>query len=190
MASFILTSGHILRQQSCLLFADDERELNGHHGDHEDIKRQRSLAYNNSVDAYSNMWTAAAAGKWGAMVKEEPKGSGPGNVHSSLSELLSSNPTGQAPPPAPSSGGSPHQFTYGSPNPGSGFPDVVFTSSVTTPSDLIYDSINMTQVQNYSPSLSSSLGKLQLFRVAKNCCFSFKRLSFFLSSLYFSSLSI
>jgi hypothetical protein len=138
--------------------SDDERELNGHHGDHDDLKRQRSLGGYNT-DAYSNMWTAAAAGKWGTMVKEEPKGSGPGgvNVHSSLPELLTNNPS--APPPAPSSGGSPHQFTYGSPNPATGFPDVVFTSSVTTPSDLIYDSINMTQVQNYSPSLSSSLGK-------------------------------
>ena len=131
---------------------DDERDLNGH-PDHDDLKRQRNLGYNNSVDAYSHMWTTAA--KWGAMVKEEPKGSGPGNV---LPELLSSS----APPPAPSSGGSPHHphhFTYGSPNPSAGFPDVVFTSSATTPSDLIYDSINMTQVQNYSPSLSSSLGK-------------------------------
>jgi len=137
---------------------DDERELNGH-PDHEDIKRQRSLGYNNGVDAYANMWTAA--GKWGAMVKEEPKGSSaPSNLHSNLPEILSNNPS--APPPAPSSGGSPHhphQFSYGSPNPSTGFPDVVFTSSATTPSDLIYDSINMTQVQNYSPSLSSSLGK-------------------------------
>ena len=139
--------------------ADDDRELNGHHGDHDDIKRQRSLAYNNGVDAYSNMWSAAAASKWNSMIKEEPKSSGPGSVHSSLPEILSNNPSGPAAPPAPSSGGSPHQFTYGSPNPGPGFPDVVFTSSATTPSDLIYDSINMTQVQNYSPSLSSSLGK-------------------------------
>jgi len=103
-------------------FPDDDRELNGHHhgGDHDDLKRQRSLGYNNGVDAYSNMWTAAAAGKWGSMIKEEPKSSGPGNVHSSLPELLSNNPSGTAPPPAPSSGGSPHQFTYGSPNPGTG----------------------------------------------------------------------
>ena len=43
-----------------------------------------------------------------------------------------------------------------------GFSDVVFTSSsnvsVNNHDHLIYDSINMSQVQNYSPSLSSSLG--------------------------------
>ena len=43
-----------------------------------------------------------------------------------------------------------------------GFSDVVFTSSnvsVNNQDHLIYDSIGMSQVQNYSPSLSSSLGK-------------------------------
>ena len=44
-----------------------------------------------------------------------------------------------------------------------GFSDVVFTSSnqvsVNNQDHLIYDSIGMSQVQNYPPSLSSSLGK-------------------------------
>ena len=46
-----------------------------------------------------------------------------------------------------------------------GFSDVVFTSSnvsVNNQEHLIYDSINMSQVQNYTPSLSSSLGKFSI----------------------------
>ena len=36
----------------------------------------------------------------------------------------------------------------------------------TSPADLIYDSINMSQVQNYSPSLSTSLGEPFLFTLS------------------------
>ena len=47
---------------------------------------------------------------------------------------------------------------------GAGAPVSTVHSSHT---DLIYDSINMSQVQNYSPSLSSSLGE-QLSNILEN----------------------
>jgi len=110
------------------------------------------------------------AAKWGPQpVKEEPKNNIP------LPEILetsSGSPHVQHTPASPSSQ---HLAGYGSPvgtpTPSSsatlaaavaaGFSDVVFTSSnvsVNNQDHLIYDSLNMSQVQNYSPSLSSSLG--------------------------------
>ena len=47
-----------------------------------------------------------------------------------------------------------------SPSSGAGGGAVPVSAVHSTHSDLIYDSINMSQVQNYSPSLSSSLGEL------------------------------
>lgn len=165
---------------------DDHRDLDIHADD--EIKRARSGSYQAEVYANMGSWGTGSPGsdgtqqqqqqqqqpgaKW-PQVKEEPKG-----LNVQLPELL--NPSGPPLGPAP---GSPHHpaFQYSAPppvsgvggfgpaNPGgpppSGTPEhiVPFTSSNTSTSvssDLIYDSINMSsQVQNYSPSLSSSLGR-------------------------------
>ena len=160
---------------------EENRDLNGQPED-EEIKRARSGSYG---DVYSNMaWGGAsspsAGGKW-PQVKEEPKG-----INVQLPEILApANPTQglpgtgspqsfqySAPPPATAGGAG------GFPPPGAVPPPSVtpeqqqqqqqqivppFTSSnssTTVSTDLIYDSINMSsQVQNYSQSLSSSLGK-------------------------------
>ena len=112
--------------------------------------------------------------KWGQAqtghpVKEEPKNNIP------LPELLN-NSSGSPQVQQTGSPQSQHLGGYGSPGgtptPSSsatlaaavaaGFSDVVFTSSnvssVNNQDHLIYDSIGMSQVQNYTPSLSSSLG--------------------------------
>ena len=104
-------------------------------------------------------------------VKEEPKNNIP------LPEILENNSGSPHVVNQTSSPSSQHLGGYGSPGgtptPSSsatlaaavaaGFSDVVFTSSnvssVNNQDHLIYDSIGMSQVQNYSPSLSSSLGK-------------------------------
>ena len=107
-------------------------------------------------------------------VKEEPKNNIP------LPEILENSSGSPHVVNQTSSPSSQHIGGYGSPvgagtpTPSSsatlaaavaaGFSDVVFTShnnvsSVNNQDHLIYDSIGMSQVQNYSPSLSSSLGK-------------------------------
>ena len=106
-------------------------------------------------------------------VKEEPKNNIP------LPEILENSSGSPHVVNQTSSPSSQHIGGYGSPGGGTptpssqsatlaaavaaGFSDVVFTSSnvssVNNQDHLIYDSIGMSQVQNYSPSLSSSLGK-------------------------------
>ena len=106
---------------------------------------------------YPGMWS----GKWSAVapsvnVKEEKCGA----VHNPLADLSTQAPAHSQ---SPSNTGSP--ATIGSPYPPS-FPDgVVFTNTTTASSDLLYDSINMSQTY---PALSSSLGKHQLIFVCPN----------------------
>ena len=113
-------------------------------------------------------------------VKEEPKNNIP------LPEILENNSGSPHVVNQTSSPSSQHLGGYGSPGgtptPSSsatlaaavaaGFSDVVFTSSnvssVNNQDHLIYDSIGMSQVQNYSPSLSSSLGKSDMTYVCKS----------------------
>ncbi|TRY80929.1 hypothetical protein TCAL_08814 [Tigriopus californicus] len=137
------------------------------------LKRQRLTSNyttpNSSVsDLYHSMWNsptpnpAGPQGKWPA-VKEEPKGGNPGGGGMSLPELLSAaNNPGQQ---ANNGSDSPNSYQYSSATPtgfapaqGDEFTSPPPSSATTSSNDLIYDSINMSQVQNYPPSLSSSLG--------------------------------
>jgi hypothetical protein len=117
--------------------------------------------------------TGGTIPKWATpnqAVKEEPKNNIP--LSGEILENSSGSPHVVNQTSSPSSQ---HIGGYGSPGgtptPGAsaslaaavaaGFSDVVFTSSnvsVNNQDHLIYDSIGMSQVQNYSPSLSSSLG--------------------------------
>lgn len=139
------------------------------------LKRQRLTSNyttpNSSVsDLYHSMWNSPTPnpsgpqGKWPA-VKEEPKGGNPGGGGMSLPELLSAaNNPGQQSQQANNGSDSPNSYQYSSSTPtgfapaqGDEFTSPPPSSATTSSNDLIYDSINMSQVQNYPPSLSSSL---------------------------------
>lgn len=122
---------------------EENRDLNVHQD--EDYSKKARAQYDLS---YPGMWS----GKWSGVapsvnVKEEKCGSG----HNPLADLSSQAPAHSQ---SPSNTGSP--ATIGSPYPPS-FPDGVVFTNTTTPSssDLLYDSINMSQTY---PALSSSLG--------------------------------
>ena len=138
--------------------------------------------------------TGGTIPKWATpnqAVKEEPKNNIP--LPGEILENSSGSPHVVNQTSSPSSQ---HIGGYGSPGgtptPGAsaslaaavaaGFSDVVFTSSnvsVNNQDHLIYDSIGMSQVQNYSPSLSSSLGKSSyLTYIVERLCFFVKKTDF------------
>ncbi|XP_040578194.1 uncharacterized protein sv isoform X1 [Lepeophtheirus salmonis] len=134
--------------------------LSIHHQEESNNKRQRTDEYNTN-EIYSTMWSnnivnsSDSSVKW--PVKEEPKSNLSSNIPSqeilSLPETSDSNENDQSSTPF-SSHPPPQYEEYGE----SGTPEFPNNSSVTAASDLIYDSINIAHVQNYTPSLSSSLG--------------------------------
>jgi len=122
---------------------EDDRDINGHL--EEDLKRARTQYETHST--YPGMWT----GRWTTSspnIKEEKTVSHPGT------ELPQPQPGHPAPHSASPNNTQP-PANLGSPYPAS-FPDtIVFTQPTTTSSDILYESINMSQAY---PTLTSSLG--------------------------------
>ena len=127
------------------IFADD-RDINGHL--EEDMKRARTQYETHST--YPGMWT----GRWTTSspnIKEEKTT----NSHP-VTELPPGQP--QHPPTHPGSPGSNQSPHLTSTYPATFNETIVFSSQpTTTSSDILYDSINISQAY---PTLSSSLGKM------------------------------
>jgi len=120
---------------------DDNRDINGHLED--DLKRARTQYDTHST--YPGMWT----GRWTTSspnIKEEKS-----SVNHALPELSSQT----HPPHSQSPVNTASPVNISSPYPAT-FPEsIVFTHPTTTTSDILYDSINMSQAY---PTLTSSLG--------------------------------
>jgi len=120
---------------------DDNRDINGHLED--DLKRARTQYETHSP--YPNMWT----GRWTTSspnIKEEKA-----SVNHGMPEMPSQN----HPPHSQSPVNTASPVNISSPYPAT-FPEsIVFTHPTTTTSDILYDSINMSQAY---PTLTSSLG--------------------------------
>ena len=144
------------------VFSSDDRDINGHLEPAEDMKRARTQYETHS--SYPGMWTGRwTQGSASPSIKEEKVTASA--VPAAHQGHQTPGPVTELPPGAPQQG-SPGSGQ--SPYPATFHDTIVFSHAqpTTTSSDILYDSINISQAY---PSLTSSLGKCPLSTSRSKC---------------------